>query len=130
MSTFDVTFGRHNIVVVTTDSGAANRIASAIQAEQLAGHLFQCEGHNAGVTPSDRDRPVAEAPVDFDSAIHSLTLGEVIGTIDAADDVESVRHILEAEEANPRKAGPRVSVVKRARARIEEFETADEPTDT
>jgi len=59
MSTFDVTLGRHNVLLTTTQAKAAERIGAAIAAE--AEHLFQCEGLKVDVVQTDRDGSSTEA---------------------------------------------------------------------
>lgn len=59
MSTFDVTLGRHNVLLTTTNAKAAERIGAAVKAETE--HLFQCEGLKVDVVQSDRDGSSTEA---------------------------------------------------------------------
>ena len=59
--TYDVKIGPGAVVITTTDEGAAQRIAKAIEAERK--HLFQCDGLATSVAKSDRDAGLeAESP--------------------------------------------------------------------
>lgn len=58
--TFDVMYSPSGVLLVTTDRGAAERIAAAVEAERAS--LFQMEGLSFSIKESDRAPEEAEAP--------------------------------------------------------------------
>ncbi len=121
--TYDVKLGTH-VLVTTTDEGAAHRIAEAFDADRDS--LFQCEGLDLEVVETDRDaepdEPAAPAITAEQAAIHHLSVPDVQDAIAAADEVDTVRHIRDAEELNPRSQGPRSGIIDSAEERIGELD--------
>ena len=123
MSTYDIRAGKISVLLTLTDPEAAERIVAAIEAER--GHLYQADGVPFAVVQSDRDAGDNVEGDTYAAGVHGLKVAEAIQLIEAAETEEEALAILEAEKANPRSMGPRVSVVNAAEERLGEIATSD-----
>ena len=114
--TYDVMIGKTPILVTTSEE-AAREIADAIEANSK--NLFQCDGMRVTVMPSDRD---SAAPRSRDEELWAAPYADIVDEIRTTDDLARVAEILEIEGGNPRSAGPRISVMNAAAARLADEE--------